>query len=127
MVDKIRVKRQAGTPFERESEATIDDLANGVGANPEWIPASTLTLSDKHQGRLLVFTNVCTVTIPTGLRAGFSCGWLQAGTGVVTIAPASGVALNSVGNNRKSAGQWSMGGLSAIDAENYLLFGGLAA
>lgn len=127
MVDKIKVKKQAGTPQERHVETTVDDLSNGVGTNPEWIPASTLTLSDKHQGRLLVFTNACVVTVPAGLRAGFSCGFLQAGTGVVTFTPGSGVALNSAGGNRKSSGQWSTGGIAAIDAETYLLYGGLAA
>ncbi|MCI9865061.1 hypothetical protein RHIZ_03780 [Rhizobium skierniewicense] len=127
MVDKIRIRRQAGTPNERETETTLDDVVKDVGSNVEWIPGNTLNLTDKHQGRMLAFSDACMVTVPTGLRAGFSCGWLQAGTGVVTIAPGAGVSMNSIGNNRKSAGQWSMGGISAIDAEIYLLYGGLVA
>lgn len=127
MVDKIRIRRQAGTSSERETETTVDDVMKDVGSNVEWIPANTLTLTDKHQGRMLAFSGACTVTVPIGLRSGFSCGWLQAGLGVVTIAPGSGVAMNSIGNNRRSAGQWSMGGISAIDAEIYLLYGGLVA
>ncbi|CUX15320.1 MULTISPECIES: hypothetical protein [Agrobacterium] len=124
MVDKIKIKRQAGTPSERQVETTVDDVIKDVGTAPEFIPASTLTLTDKHQGRLLAFTAACTVTIPAGLRGGFSCGWLQAGTGAITFA-ASGVTVNSFEGKVKSAGQWAAGGIAAIEAEKFLLYGNM--
>lgn len=125
MVDKIAVKRQAGTPTERQIETTVDDVIKDVGSNVEFIPASTLTLTDKHQGRLLAFTEACAVTIPAGLRSGFSCGWLQAGVGEVTFVTGVGATVNSRSVSRKSAGQWSGGGLAGIETESYLLYGEL--
>lgn len=126
MVDKIKIKRQAGTPLERQIETTIDDAVKDVGTTVEFIPASTLTLTDKHQGRLLSFTVACTVTIPSGLRSGFSCGWLQAGVGEVTFVAGVGATVNSRSVSRKSDGQWSGGGLAGIETESYLLYGELA-
>lgn len=124
MVDKIRIKRQAGTPSERQIETTLDDAIKDVGTNVEFVPASTLTLTDKHQGKLLAFTVACTVTIPSGLRSGFSMGWLQAGSGAITFA-ASGVTVNSLEGKVKSGGQWAAGGIAAIEAETLLLYGSM--
>lgn len=124
MVTKVTVKRQAGTPFERETETTVEDVLKDVGSDCEWVPATSLTLTDKHQGRCLIFTNSCVVTIPSGLRPNFSCGFLQGGAGVVSFV-ADGVSLNSFENRMKSAGQWSTQALCGIDAEKYLLYGSL--
>lgn len=124
MVTKVTVKRRAGTPFEREVDTTFEDVLKDIGSACEWIPATSLTLTDKHQGLCLVFTNACTVTIPSGLRPNFSCGFVQAGSGVVSFA-AAGVVMNAFEGRTKSAGPWSSGALCAIDAEIYLLYGQL--
>lgn len=126
MVDKIRIKRQAGTPSERETETTLQDAMKDVGSYPEWVPDTTLTLTQKHQGRCLIFTNPCVVTIPAGLRADFSCGFVQGGAGVVSFV-ADGVIVNSFEGQKKTAGQWSASAICGIDAGSYLLYGGLAA
>jgi len=126
MVDKITVRRQAGTPFERETETTVEDVLKNVGSDVEWVPAATLTLTNKHQGLCLVFTNACVVTVPTGLRPNFSCGFVQGGTGAVSFV-ADGVIVNSFEGQKKTAGQWSASAICGIDAGSYLLYGGLAA
>lgn len=125
MVDKITVRRQAGTPFERETETTVEDVMKNVGSDVEWVPANALTLTNKHQGLCLIFTNACVVTVPSGLRPNFSCGFVQGGAGTVSFV-AEGVSLNSFQGERRTAGQWSTQALCGIDAEIYLLYGGLA-
>ncbi|WP_296435590.1 MULTISPECIES: hypothetical protein [unclassified Rhizobium] len=127
MVDKVKVKRAAGTPNEREIEVSVGEFARSTVADPEWIPAATLTLTRKHQGRALIFSGPCVVTVPSGLPEGFSCGLMQAGAGVVTLAPGAGVTLNSMGGALTTAGQWAIVGLSALAPEMYIAYGSLVA
>jgi hypothetical protein len=58
-----------------------------------WTPATgvtttTLTLTNDHNGNILLFTNAsgCTVTVPDTLTLGFSCILVQDSAGVVTLA-----------------------------------------
>lgn len=122
MVTKVKVTRQAGTPSEREVETTFEDVLKDIGSDCEWVPATTLTLTNKHQGRCLIFSNACVVTVPSGLRENFSCGFVQGGAGVVSFV-ADGVTLNSFQGQKRTAGQWSTQALCAIDTEVYLVYG----
>ncbi len=127
MVDLVKVRRGVGTRYESDGLARLEDVAKVARELVEWVPDAALTLTAKHQGLTLVFTSACVVTIPTGLPEGFGCGFVQGGTGQVTLQPATGVTLNSQGAVRKSEGQWCVFGTTAIGPEFYLCYGGLVA
>ncbi|MDR7147059.1 hypothetical protein [Rhizobium sp. BE258] len=127
MVDTVTVKRTTpGSQFERELDVSLSDLARNTFADPEWIPAGPLILSAKHQGKCLVFAGASTVTIPSSLPEGFSCGFVQAGAGQVTFVAGAGATVNSQSGLLKTAAQWAVGGMSSLSAGTFLLYGGLA-
>ena len=67
--------------------------------------AYTFLASDN--GKIVTFNNgsAITVTIPTGLPVGFNCTGIQLGAGQVGFTAASGVTLQSYGNQYKLIGQ----------------------
>lgn len=58
------------------------------------ITAATYTLLESDNGKLITFSNACTVTLPPGLSNGFNCLIEQTGTGNVTWALGAGVTQN---------------------------------
>jgi len=90
----------------------------------------TLVLSD--DGDFLEFTNStsASVTVPTNLSVEFPIGTvitiLQAGTGQLTIAPASGVTVNST-PGLKTRAQWSVVTLIKRGTNTWLATGDLSA
>lgn len=89
--------------------------------------ATSLSLSSTHNGRTIVFSSnsPITVTVPTGLGAGFCVTVIQSGTGVVTFS-ASGTTLNSFQNLLSTAGQHASASLLATAADTFNLSGALA-
>lgn len=100
--------------------------------NPDSAIGSTLTLSDKMHGRMILFSAACTVTVPAGLRPDFSCGWSQDGADAVTFVAGSGVTLQSVDDLLDTGGQYAVGGIAAFSSQAadtatvFRLFGPLA-
>lgn len=75
------------------------------------------TLSASDNGKTIVFTSgsAITVTVPAGLGAAFSCGFIQAGAGAITFS-ASGTTLNAVGGLLTTSSQHSLAAVLATAA-----------
>lgn len=62
-------------------------------------------------------------TLPTGVSGGLSVLVHQFGTGQLTIAPGTGVTLNSRGGAYKLAGQYAVAEIRSISSGTFLLIG----
>lgn len=84
--------------------STISGFAANINAR-----TVSYTLVAADNGKILNFTNTSavTVTIPSGLPAGFNCTVVQNGTGQITFA-ASSTTINNRNGFTKTAGQYSM-------------------
>ncbi len=121
-MDKVYARVGIGTAYERDDLVPLDELERKLGTDPVFHPEATLTLTSQHQGRLIVLTSACTITVPTDLPNGFSCGWAQYGTGVVTFIGTTIISRNDV---RKSDGQYSLGAIAAMPDGKVWLYGEL--
>lgn len=104
-----------------------DVIANASGARVKEVGGATVTLTNADHGFLLLFTAECEVTIPTGLREDFSCGWVQGSANSVSFTPAVGVTLNEPDDYSTSIVQWAAGGITSLGSESYLLLGRLGS
>ena len=93
-----------------------------IGALVKTVAGTTHTLTDADHGYMILFTGACTITVPTGLRSDFSCGWVQAGASQITFSP-SATTIREPNSFTKSERQWAAGGLAAIGTNTYLLVG----
>jgi len=68
---------------------------------------TSYTLTGTDNGKIVTFNNAATttVTIPTGLDTGFNCTVIQLGAGQVGFTAASGLTMQSYGNQFKLLGQ----------------------
>jgi hypothetical protein len=94
------------------------------GINAQTGTAYTLTAADN--GKVITMNNASsiTVTVPSGLGAGYSVTVIQLGTGKVTFS-ASGTTINSFGSYTKTAGQHASASLVAYVANTFNLAGAL--
>lgn len=90
---------------------------------------TTYTLTSADNGVVVTCSNASaiTVTVPSGLGANFCCRIVQLGAGQVSIAPGSGVTLNSYSAQRKLLGQFTSADLWAYAADTVLLEGATVA
>lgn len=81
------------------------------------------TLSDSDNGKIIVCSNsaTVTVTIPTGLTAGFSCTIVQSGTGTVQVE--GGATIYGLGSKTATAGQYAALNVIPIGTNIYVLEG----
>jgi hypothetical protein len=81
------------------------------------------TLSDSDNGKVIVCSNsaTVTVTIPTGLTAGFSCTIVQSGTGTAQIE--GGATIYGVSSKTATAGQYAALNVIPIGTDTYVLEG----
>jgi len=81
------------------------------------------TLSDSDNGKVIVCSNsaTVTVTIPTGLTAGFSCTIVQSGTGTVQVE--GGATIYGLGSKTATAGQYAALNVIPIGTNIYVLEG----
>lgn len=128
------------------TEATVDDLlliVNDPGGTPASrkitvgdfskarINAQTgtaYTLLSTDNGKVITCSNAAavTVTVPSGLGAGFNCMVIQKGAGQVTFSPSS-TTVNNRQSHTKTAGQHACVSLVADVADNFYLGGDTAA
>jgi hypothetical protein len=94
----------------------------GTDVDPIEIDDAAVTASDSWAGHLILFNATCVVTVPDDLSAGWSCGWSQQTAGALTFA---GTTLHSLSNLVTGGGQWALGGLSRISADDVRLYGQL--
>jgi hypothetical protein len=127
MTVKVKVRRNVGTEHERDELMAIDELVRDSGSDTVFHPEANLTLKNEHQGKALVSTNGCTVTVPSNLRQGFSCGWTQWGSSQIQFAAGAGVTLRPKGGLLKSDGQYSAGGVAMMAEGEIFLYGELGS
>ncbi|MFB9952193.1 hypothetical protein ACFFP0_25400 [Rhizobium puerariae] len=125
MTDKVKIRRNSGTTHESDGLVSIEELMPAVGTNCVYHPESAVTLSDNHQGRLVILTGECEVTIPADLRPGFSCGWAQASEDAITFVAGDGVTIRSFGGSDTSGGQYALGGIARMPDGEFWLYGQL--
>lgn len=121
--DRIEmVKDPAGTPLSRGVDFANIPKAFKALINPQ--TGTSYTLQDSDNGYTVTLDNASaiTLTVPSGLGAGFACMLLQLGTGQVTVV-SSGTTVNNRQSHTKIAGRYGMATLMAYLA-NTFAFGG---
>jgi hypothetical protein len=85
---------------------------------------TTYTLVAADNGKIVTLSNASaiTLTIPTGLGAGFNCMIVQLGAGVVTLT-ASSTTINNRQSFTKTAGQYATVSLFAYAANTFVSAG----
>lgn len=90
----------------------------------------TLALTDAGEAVTLTNAGAITLTIPTNTTAAFDIGTqivlVQGGAGTVTVAPAGGVTMNSLGAANDIAGQWGVARLLKTATNTWVLSGDIA-
>ena len=89
--------------------------------------ADNYTLLASDNGKVIVMNKATavTVTINTGLPAGFNCSFIQKGLGQVTFAGTA--TLNNRQSHTKINGQFGVASIVAYDTDTYILAGDTAA
>lgn len=88
---------------------------------------TTYTLQASDNGKVVTCSNAgaITVTVPSGLGAGFNCMVIQKGAGQVTFSPSS-TTVNNRQSHTKIAGQYGVVSLVAYVADVFVLAGDTA-
>lgn len=89
---------------------------------------TSYTLQASDNGKVVTFSNASaiTVTVPSGLGAGFNCLCIQLGAGQVTFSPSS-TTVNNRQSQTKIAGQYGSVSLIAYAANTFALSGDTAS
>ena len=100
-----------GTTVSINNPVTLNNktIAGGSAA-VNAITATTYSLVQADNGKVITMNNASaiTLTIPSGLTAGFNCMIVQYGAGTVTIVGASGVTVVNRSNYNKTGGQYAI-------------------
>ena len=89
---------------------------------------TTYTLVAGDNGKVVVLNNASavTVTVPSGLGAGFNCSFIQKGAGQVSFS-ASGTTVNNRQSHTKINAQYGVASIVAYAADVFVLAGDTAA
>lgn len=117
----------AGTLTAIVKDASID-AAKLAPASVNAQTGTTYTLQASDNGKVVTCSNASaiTVTVPSGLGAGFNCLVVQLGAGQVTFSPSS-TTINNRQGHAKIAGQYGVATLVAYVANTFALGGDTAA
>ncbi len=98
--------------------------APSINANLNNQTGTTYTLQSSDNGKVVTLNNVSaiTLTVPSGLDAGFNCMIVQKGAGLVTISASGVTVANRIGFT-KTAGTNAIATIVSI-ATNYFITGG---
>lgn len=88
--------------------------------------AYTLLASDAGKVVVLDNASAITVTVPSGLEAGFNCSFVQKGAGQVTFS-ASSTTINNRQSHTKINAQYGVATLLAYAADTFVLAGDTAS
>lgn len=93
-----------------------DGVIDRFSGNIVTVVSFPYTLQASDNGKVLRFNagSNSQVDLPNNLPVGFNIAWSQAGTGVITFAPASGATMNNRQGHTKTAGQHAMGTLMVM-------------
>jgi len=89
---------------------------------------TTYTLLSSDNGKVVVLNNgsAVTVTVPSGLGAGFNCSFIQKGAGQVSFA-ASSTTVNNRQSHTKINAQYGVASIVAYAADTFVLAGDTAS
>jgi len=89
---------------------------------------TTYTLLSSDNGKVVVLDNASavTVTVPSGLGAGFNCSFVQKGAGQVTFT-ASSTTINNRQSHTKINAQYGVASLLAYATDTFVLAGDTAS
>lgn len=89
---------------------------------------TSYTLQASDAGKVVVLNNASaiTVTVPSGLGAGFNCSFVQKGAGQVTFS-ASSTTINNRQSHTKINAQYGVASLLAYAADTFVLAGDTAS
>jgi len=89
---------------------------------------TTYTLVAGDNGKVVVLDNASavTITVPSGLGAGFNCSFVQKGAGQVSFS-ASGTTINNRQSHTKINGQYGVASIIAYATDTYILAGDTAS
>ena len=109
-----------------------DWAAEGIAPpNPQTGTTYTLGLADAISGVTLANAGAITLTVPPNSSVPFAVGTrillAQTGAGAVTIAPDSGVTINSLAGADEIVGQYGAATLWQVAVDEWVLFGDLVA
>ena len=90
---------------------------------------TTYTLVAGDNGKVVVLDNASavTVTVPSGLEAGFNCSFIQKGLGQVSFTGAVGVTINNRQSHTKINAQYGVASIVAYAADVFVLAGDTAS
>jgi len=114
-----------GTGATTSVDALTSLGAAPISANLNNQTGTTYSLQATDNGKVVTLNNASaiTLTVPTGLAAGFNCMIVQKGAGVVTITPAATVTVTNRSGATKTGGQNAIVTLISISS-NYFITGG---
>ena len=107
------------------TDGNFDGTAiSGFDASINDQTGTTYTLVAGDNGKVVVLNNASavTVTVPSGLGAGFNCSFVQKGAGQVSFS-ASGTTVNNRQSHTKMAGQYAVASIVAYAADTFVLAG----
>ena len=111
------------------TDANFDGLEiSGFDASINDQTGTTYTLVAGDNGKVVVLDNASavTVTVPSGLGAGFNCSFVQKGAGQVSFA-ASSTTINNRQSHTKINAQYGVASIVAYAADTFVLAGDTAA
>jgi hypothetical protein len=119
----------ASINYLRTDTASATYLTKLISTNAQTASSYTLVLSDSNKLIEMNNSSANTVSVPVNASVAFPIGTkidiIQTGAGETSIAPVSGVTLNSDTNKRKINAQWAAASLIKRDTNTWLLIGGL--
>ena len=111
------------------TDGNFDGTAiSGFDASINDQTGTAYTLVDGDNGKVVVLDNASavTVTVPSGLGAGFNCSFVQKGAGQVSFS-ASGTTINNRQSHTKINAQYGVASIVAYAADTFVLAGDTAA
>jgi len=113
------------------NRATSNDLGGYEVSNwkaPQSTKTGNYTLVPADSGSVIAINSATdiTITVPTGLGAGFSVTFVQINTGKAVFS-GSGLTVRNRQSHTKSAGQWAVVGIAGYAADTAVLTGDTSA
>ena len=111
----------AATSITLPTSGTIATMAANVNVQT----GTTYTLLDSDNGKVITLNNssAITLTVPSGLSAGFNCLVVQLGAGVITFTAATGTTIYNRGTKTKTAGQYAIATIVSYTSNTFITSG----
>lgn len=137
---ELYLATDTGTIYKSTSDAGVSDAtiiaSNNLNGSPLYGFSASIndqtgtayTLLSSDNGKVVVLDNASavTVTVPSGLGAGFNCSFVQKGAGQVSFS-ASSTTINNRQSHTKINAQYGVASLLAYAADTFVLAGDTAS